>query len=745
MNITPTFLTDVINVVPTAQVDLKFQGIETTADGGFFMAWINDAGINGTNQKITLLVPYDFTGAVDSAEPIFQLLNDGPLSHDLTIRENGEILFSTLLDDGTLNLDRFNGPFTQTVTYTGVKKQGEASIFKYGAGDTTDGFVVFYINDTVQASDSIAIGIAETGQPVTFATFDFSSNGGHENLAVTKLANGGFAAVYANTVNFELRIFFANDLGQRVGASQGVAFNKLVENPAVTALSNGNVLVTWSDRSSATFDVNDAAVLGRIYTPYGDVVVNTRKINTTTVGAQNDSSVVELSDGTLFAVYTSNNQLLGQRLSDTLVPMGDEITISNSFVVGNEVGPEVRETSDGRIVVGFAQIDSQQQTGTFYRILDPRGETINGDPNDDTIFSREDATTVNGFAGADTIVGQDSDDLIYGGDDGDSINAGGGDDTIFGGAGFDTLSTGAGADTIFAGSGADTIILASKGEATVFGGSGADELDLTGLTRSSVDLRSGTLTHDTGTAVLSSITSVKGTNSGETITGHDGDNSVLALGGVDTINGQGGADLLFGESGADVIYGGNGDDTIFGGNQGDRLFGGSGEDFIDAGVGPDELRGGEGRDTLFGGDNADTLRGGDQADFLDGGGADDSILGENGGDTIFGGGGNDTISGGRGNDQISGDEGNDTLRGGDGSDDYIFADNFGRDTITDFDTALGAEDIDLSQVTEITDFTDLTDNHMAQVGNDVVITDGNDRIVLVGIDIGDLDGTDFLF
>ena len=49
-------------------------------------------------------------------------------------------------------------------------------------------------------------------------------------------------------------------------------------------------------------------------------------------------------------------------------------------------------------------------------------------------------------------------------------------------------------------------------------------------------------------------------------------------------------------------------------------------------------------------------------------------------------------------------------------------------------------------MTEITDFQDLIDNHMSQVGADVVIADGlGNTITLLGVTLSDLDAVDFVF
>ena len=71
----------------------------------------------------------------------------------------------------------------------------------------------------------------------------------------------------------------------------------------------------------------------------------------------------------------------------------------------------------------------------------------------------------------------------------------------------------------------------------------------------------------------------------------------------------------------------------------------------------------------------------------------------------------------------------------------------GTDTITDFDANDANEKIDLAAVTNINSFTDLqSGGTMVQnLSGDVVITDGADTITLVGVNLGDLDASDFIF
>ncbi|MBJ6370309.1 calcium-binding protein [Sedimentitalea arenosa] len=152
--------------------------------------------------------------------------------------------------------------------------------------------------------------------------------------------------------------------------------------------------------------------------------------------------------------------------------------------------------------------------------------------------------------------------------------------------------------------------------------------------------------------------------------------------------------------------------------------------------GDDVIRGMGGRDTLFSGDGDDRLFGNRGRDVLNGGKGADILKGGKGADKIFGGTGRDTLDGG---------EQNDILIGGGGFDRFVFRDGSGVDRIRDFNRD-NREDIDLSAVTEIRTYRDLVNNHMQEVGGDVVIDDGaGTRIIIEGFQIADLGKGDFLF
>lgn len=195
-----------------------------------------------------------------------------------------------------------------------------------------------------------------------------------------------------------------------------------------------------------------------------------------------------------------------------------------------------------------------------------------------------------------------------------------------------------------------------------------------------------------------------------------------------------------------VALAGTNDIRIVGNALSNTISGSDGNNILNGLSGDDELQGNGGLDALLGGGGNDTLRGGDSNDRLRGAVGNDTLFGDAGRDLLYGEAGNDTLRGGQGRDLLEGGAGDDYLDGGAQSDTYVFADGSGNDTIARFAWDLAEEKIDLSAVSAITDYSDLEDNHMSQVGADVLIDMlTGDTITILNTDLADLTADNFLF
>jgi predicted extracellular nuclease len=172
-----------------------------------------------------------------------------------------------------------------------------------------------------------------------------------------------------------------------------------------------------------------------------------------------------------------------------------------------------------------------------------------------------------------------------------------------------------------------------------------------------------------------------------------------------------------------TLNAGNGNSTVAGTGADDAINGGNGSDRLSGLGGADVLNGNNGSDTVSGGDGLDRLSGGNGTDSLDGGAGDDSLSGGNA---------NDTLDGGAGDDQLS---------GGLGGDRFVFAGDFGRDVIVDWDQN---DQIELDHL-QFADFQAVL-AHAEQSGSDVLIKlDDAHTITLSGVQLSSLNAGDFTF
>ena len=364
----------------------------------------------------------------------------------------------------------------------------------------------------------------------------------------------------------------------------------------------------------------------------------------------------------------------------------DSITIKSFFYTGNGVvGAGVIEQirfADGTIwdealIREKARhltesYDNGDGTTVIYG-YDNQNDIIHGDVFDNKIYAQ---------AGNDLMYGNDGNDYIQGGAGDDVLVGGSGNDTLYGdnfnpssyfsrsGNGNDVLDGGAGNDYLDGGNGDDVYIFGiGYGQDIVYDSSEAGSLDIisfkAGITPSDIYLhrRSDDL-----------YLGVDGTTDGVTIqnffrAGSDGiieqvkfaddtvwDESLLRekartlTESIDTGNGTSWMDGYSDQ--ADIAHGDAYDSTIYtyGGN--DVIYGNDGSDYIQGGNDDDVLFGGEGNDKLYGDNYNYSINWGGQ----------------------FTGAGNDILDGGTGDDELYGGAGNDT---------YVFAANYGQDSIYD--------------------------------------------------------------
>lgn len=430
----------------------------------------------------------------------------------------------------------------------------------------------------------------------------------------------------------------------------------------------------------------------------------------------------------------------------------------------------------------------------------PKYNKIYGTDQDDQLFGTAGADIIYagdgkdyliGGAGADWFYGGKGDDNYYVQDTGDVVveYADEGNDAVYSyvtsytlGSNVEELNlmgdaingTGNSLNNYLAGNDKNNTLIGLDGNDFLDGGKGADimvgghgddeyRVDNAGdivweLADDGIDVVTSTINYTLGDTVEKLFLgldggAINGTGNGQdnTIRGNASDNVLKGEGGEDIINGFGGKDKMYGGAGDDYIVVDSSDDIVVEyANEGyDTVLAKTSYvtplhvefmimDGLDAVIAL-----GNSQDNNILGSAADNLMFGyNGKDILHGAIGNDTIDGGSGNDDIFGGSDADTLFGGTGDDRIFGGFDTDTLTGGADNDTFLFKQDGGHDTVTDF-KANG--DLDIIEAGVFADFASVL-AHTQQVGNDTVITfDAATSMTLQNFDMSNLQASDFQF
>ncbi|MCF3643247.1 hypothetical protein LXM94_25135, partial [Rhizobium sp. TRM95111] len=416
----------------------------------------------------------------------------------------------------------------------------------------------------------------------------------------------------------------------------------------IAALADGGWVVTFESP-----DGNSDGIFQQRYNADGVKVGSQTRVNTTTSGSQQSSTVTALADGGWVVTWSGpdgdQDGIFQQRYGSNGAKVGSE-TLINTARASFQTDPVVAALSDGdwvivwrsgaqdgdgtgiymqRIAANGAAVGTETlvnvttagiQSDVSVTALDGGGWVVTWKSEDPDTF----VDTVQQRVFADDIRGADGDDVIEGTVFGEAILGLGGDDTIDGLAGDDTIEGGAGADDMDGGAGVDTLSYAGSTQ---------------GVT---VRLSDGTASGgDADGDTFANFENVTGSEAGDTLVGSAGANVLRGGAGSDTLIGGGGADVLEGGDGADNMDGGAGIDTLSyaGSNLGVtvRLSDGTATGGVANGDTFTNM------ENVTGSAHNDTLEGTTGANVLVGGDGNDTLIGRGGADRLEGGNGNDTF------------------------------------------------------------------------------------------------------
>lgn len=350
---------------------------------------------------------------------------------------------------------------------------------------------------------------------------------------------------------------------------------------------------------------------------YGDHLTNESTLTAGDLLIDSDSNTFVYGGGggnDLFIGHSSADQVD----IDYYAPAEPTIELQDGVLVieGSE------NADDIRLDVNGDDIDIKLGGGFVYESVaanDVSSVEMYGLGDDDYLLTISRPSLLDGGNGNDTLWGAWSPDTLLGGSGNDSLAGRWGDDWLDGGDDADTISEKSGNDVAFdLDSSADTIDL---------GGDAGDHLLTVGLP--SVELVDGVveITGDAGGNDVS-VDVVDGLF--QVLVG---DSEYLHatfdpahIHGVEFVGSDEADSFENSTNLPSTITGGDGNDTLIGGSNADRISGGDGADWIKAKAGHDTVVGGDGVDTVFGNGGNDLLIDSNEEDVVNGGSGDNYEL-----------------------------------------------------------------------------------------------------------------------
>jgi Ca2+-binding RTX toxin-like protein len=721
---TPTLWKSQTQVNTTAPDALDFPAVFVTplGDGGYIVVWDIEDSVHNPTGDAVVGQRYDILGEKIGGEVKISQFNSGDQAPTgiAAMPDGGfvvayEDFIGSFFDIYVRRYDAsFNFLRTDVIENTPTNAlDGVVTAFADGR------YVAAYIvNNGGGDRDVVARIVSPTG--VVGAQFDIlneAGNGkGQPQLAT--LSNGNFVVAFERNAGPDFDMMFAirTAAGAEVVPPQfvvGGSGEELEESPELAALKGGGFVVVWTDGAGDS-DGESPGIRASLYTNAGTPGPRTDfLVNTSTAGSQVGADVVALADGGFLVTWQNSalNFNFGQRFDASGNPVGIEFAVKPD---ASRIDAALLK--DGRFAYAMGQEEDSDTENIVTSIWDPRTGPIAGTAGNDRLTSRIDGATVNGLGGNDVLHGMGAIDALNGGIGNDVLIGRGGNDTLDGGAGNDTLLGGAGNDTLLGGAGADALT----------GGTGTD-----------------TATYKSSSAAVN-VNLKTGVASG----GHAVGDTFSS---IENLVGSAFNDTLTGSSANNTISGGDGNDTLSGANGNDTLLGGAGNDALLGGAGADVQNGGAGFDTVsYRFSNAavtidlpgQTATGGDaESDSFS---SIEKIIGSNFDDTLLGNGQANSFNGGAGDDTLRGGGGNDFLAGGANSDTFVYRNNYGLDTVADYQA--GVDRFDLTGVSGLAGYADVQ-ALMSQSGANVVIDfGGGNKLKILNTTIATLDANqgDFL-
>ena len=611
----------------TSNGDQGFSAITGLADGGWIVAWVDEALVAGNDEVVAQR--YSNAGAKLGTQFIV---------NDTTVTDNANIGRSDI-DIAALN----DGTYVITWTST----QGPGSSVFMQRFNTSPGTLHKYGVET-QVNTSL------TG------TADAAS--------VTALSDGGYVVVWESAASdadgYAILYQRYDALGHALGVESQVNTTTVGAQtlPDVSALANGGFVVTWTSQAQ---DGSYDGVYTKTFAPivglngsqllYGtwdnDTLNGGAGADTMWGGTGNDTYVVDYSGDSVNEKVNEGIDTVTSSVTYTLPANVENLILTGAGHIngtGNALDNVITGNSGNNILRGLAgndSLDGAAGSDTMYGgagndtyVVDSIADVV----SEQTVVGTDDGGSDTVASAVAYALGAGVENLTLTGAGNTNGTGNALNNTIIGNSGNNDLDGGVGVDSMTGGAGNDTYHVDTVGDIVI-------ELPGEGTDTVYSSLAYYALTANVENLVMTGAGHTQGFGN--------------ALDNI--LTGTAAGNSLDGETGADTMIGGAGDDLYFVDNIGDAIVEAAGDGFdtvnstITFNMASLEV------------ENLNLM-----------GSADINGYGNAVNNTIFGNTGNNTLSGGGGDDVLNGAAGIDTMLGGSGNDTY-YVDN-ASDVITEY-------------------------------------------------------------
>ncbi len=367
----------------------------------------------------------------------------------------------------------------------------------------------------------------------------------------------------------------------------------------MAALPDGRFIVTWTDGSGV--DGSESGIYAKVLNGDGTEALPEFRVNTTTNLRQGDSAVTVLSDGRIVVTWTDSSAS-GLDTSGSAIRMQ---TFESRVWEGTASGETANGGNMADSLSGFGGADSLEGRGSDDTLDGGAGndtliggtgaDSLNGGADFDFVsynaatsgvqvdigFSNGVGGEAEGdaFSGIEGVTASNLNDGVWGTNGGDAFylwfgndyaDGRGGNDTIFAGEGDDVLEGGDGADALDGGGGFDYVSYNNSASGV--------QVDLAFSNGSGGQAQGDTVAGIEGVTASNFNDGMWGAAGGDIAYLWFGDDFADGRGGSDTLNGGEGNDTLLGGEGVDALGGDGGFDVLRGGASSDFLWGGASSD-----------------------------------------------------------------------------------------------------------------------------------------------------------------------